>query len=264
MARKRMIDPGIWASEDFGSLSTLAKLVFIGLFSNADDEGYGRAKPIYVKSILFPYDEDIRVADVDKTLKEIASKMSVTFFNGENGNRYYKLDNWLKWQVIQKPVPSKIKLSLIEDDYNTSTIPVQDEYNTSTRLVQDEYNTSTIPVQSNRIEKNKNKIEYSVCSNKSNIEYTIPTLEDIENYCKSNSFICSAEKFYNHYNSVGWKINNKHFNWQDRLKLWEIQDKEKNEKSNIMQKPKGSFNNYKQKIYSTEEINEILRRKGNV
>ena len=35
MARKRMIDPSIWQSEDFGKLSTLAKIVFIGLFSLA-------------------------------------------------------------------------------------------------------------------------------------------------------------------------------------------------------------------------------------
>ncbi len=33
MARKRMIDPNIWQSEDFSKLSTLGKLVFIGLFS---------------------------------------------------------------------------------------------------------------------------------------------------------------------------------------------------------------------------------------
>ena len=29
MARKRMIDPGIWQSEDYGKLSNLAKVVFI-------------------------------------------------------------------------------------------------------------------------------------------------------------------------------------------------------------------------------------------
>ena len=46
MARKRMIDPGIWQSEDFAKMSTLGKLVFIGLFSNADDEGRGRANAL--------------------------------------------------------------------------------------------------------------------------------------------------------------------------------------------------------------------------
>ena len=105
MARKRMIDPGIWQSEDFSKLSTLAKLVFIGLFSNADDEGRGRAKAAYIKSILFPYDEGMRVIDVDKTLSEIASNMSVTFYLHDD-NEYYSLDKWSKWQRVDKPSDS--------------------------------------------------------------------------------------------------------------------------------------------------------------
>lgn len=107
MARKRMIDPGIWQSEDFSKLSTLAKLVFIGLFSNADDEGRGRAKAAYIKSMLFPYDEGMRVADIDKTLSEIASNMSVTFYLN-NENEYYSLDKWDKWQKVDKPTPSNL------------------------------------------------------------------------------------------------------------------------------------------------------------
>lgn len=107
MPRRRMIDPDIWQNENFSKLSTLAKLVFIGLFSNADDQGRGRAKPVYIKSILFPYDENIRSADIDKTLQEIGSKMSVTFYSS-NENEYYCLDNWTKWQRVDKPQPSKI------------------------------------------------------------------------------------------------------------------------------------------------------------
>lgn len=59
VARKRMISPNIWYSEDYSKLSKLARLVFIGMFSQADDYGYGRANPVFLKSLLFPYDEDI-------------------------------------------------------------------------------------------------------------------------------------------------------------------------------------------------------------
>ena len=61
-----MIVPEIWQSESFAQLSILAKLVFIGLFSNADDEGRGIANPVYIKSILFPYDDGMRVIDIEK------------------------------------------------------------------------------------------------------------------------------------------------------------------------------------------------------
>lgn len=116
MARKRMIDPSIWQSEDFAQLSYLAKLVFIGLFSNADDEGRGRANAVYLKSILFPYDLKLLPEEIACTLQEIAGHMSVTFYMCE-GKEYYQLDSWRGFQVINKPTPSKIPM-----DYGRDTV----------------------------------------------------------------------------------------------------------------------------------------------
>lgn len=135
MARRRMIDPNMWQSEDFSNLSTLAKLVFIGLFSNADDEGRGRAKPMYIKSILFPYDEKIRVIDIENALSEIVLNLSVTFYSTDNGNQYYSLDNWKKWQSIDKPKPSQIPAPQ-EVEHHPPLFP--DESDTSRRRVDDE------------------------------------------------------------------------------------------------------------------------------
>ena len=104
-----MIDPNIWQSEDFAALSTLSKLVFIGLFSNADDEGRGRAKPVYIKSMLFPYDDQMRVTDIEKSISEISARMSITFYESD-GNEYYSLDNWSVWQRVDKPQTSKIPI----------------------------------------------------------------------------------------------------------------------------------------------------------
>lgn len=105
MARKRMLDPNIWDSKDFSKLSLLAKLVFIGMFSLADDEGKGRAEASFLKSKIFPFDDGLRVADIDKTLEEIASHMSVTLY-AQDGCDYYVLNNWHKWQKVEKPRPS--------------------------------------------------------------------------------------------------------------------------------------------------------------
>ena len=107
MARKRMISPEIWQSEDFAKLSLLGKMVFIGMFSHADDEGRGRAKAAYIKSVLFPYERGMRVGDVDKALCDIARYMSVMFYR-VNGNEYYQLVNWRVWQRVDKPQKSKL------------------------------------------------------------------------------------------------------------------------------------------------------------
>ena len=107
MARRRMIDPNFWASEDVSCCSAFARLVFLGLVSNADDEGRGRAKPMYIRSILFPYDEGVQLVDIENALSEIASHLSVRFYSVD-GSMYYALEHWHDWQSIDRPKPSKI------------------------------------------------------------------------------------------------------------------------------------------------------------
>lgn len=145
MARKRMIDPSIWINEDFGTLTNLAKLVFIGLFSMADDEGRGKASPAYIKAVLFPYNDDLRVADIEKALSEISSKMSVIFYSCDE-NKYYTLTSWNKWQKIDKP--------------SDSSIPAYEEDNKEIRLLFDEHSTNSRRVVApNRIEENRKEKE---------------------------------------------------------------------------------------------------------
>ncbi len=106
MARKRMIDPNFWGSEDIAKLSILARYIFIGMFSNADDEGRGRANSNYLKSTIFPYD-DIRTAEIDKALSEISHNTSVVLYD-HAGNKYYAFTNWSKWQKVEKPYKSML------------------------------------------------------------------------------------------------------------------------------------------------------------
>ena len=145
MARKRMIDPNIWQSEDFGNLSDLAKLIFIGLFSLADDEGRGRCNPVYLKSTLFPYKEGLRSADVEVALSEISRTMSVVFYSCDEKS-YYSLYNWSTWQKIDKPTDSKIP-AFDENDENIRRIFVEGSSRTSRKVAP------------NRIEENKKRIE---------------------------------------------------------------------------------------------------------
>lgn len=102
-----MISPEIWESQNFSELSDLAKIVFISLFSHADDEGRGRADPAFIKNTTFPYDENRRVADIKQALSEIALRMSVQFYS-VNGIEYYFMTKWERWQKIDKPSKSKL------------------------------------------------------------------------------------------------------------------------------------------------------------
>ena len=108
MARKRMIDPNIWESEDFSSLSMLGKVIFIGLFSLADDDGRGRGNPAYIRSKLFPYSTDeIKLSDVEDAFRQIEKRMSVVFYDVGDA-QYYALSHWEKWQKIDHKTASSL------------------------------------------------------------------------------------------------------------------------------------------------------------
>lgn len=210
MARKRMIDPNIWQSEDFSKLSTLGKLVFIGLFSLADDEGRGRCNPVYLKSTLFPYEEGIRSADIDKTLSEISSNMSVIFYSCD-GSNYYSLYNWNVWQKIDRPSQSKL--------------PEYDE-KTMQRLFVDNSSNVRRGVSPNRKEDNKKEKEENrnkiveiynaTCTKlsktqkltekrKKSIDAFLKefTIEQFQSVCK----IANASDFLTGNNDRGWKAD---------------------------------------------------------
>lgn len=234
MARKRMVDPSIWQSEDFSKLSTLAKLVFIGLFSLADDEGRGRANPTYLKSSLFPYNEGLRSTDIEKTLLEISSNMSVIFYS-YNGSSYYELLSWDIFQKIDRPTPSQI--------------PEFDESNENFRRIFDEPSTSNqralVP---NRIEKNKNRIE----KNRKNE----PTLSDIEDYISEKSLKVDGKQFYDYFTEGNWidSKGNKVKNWKQKLLTWDKYgtSKQVNKQTN--------YNNYEQRQY--DNLDNLYANKG--
>ena len=101
MARKRMVSPNFWTDEKIGECSIQERLLFMGLISNADDEGYGRANPKLLKSLIFPYD-DIRTSDVEKWLSNLGG-LNVVVLYSYQGQTYYYLPNFLKHQTINKP-----------------------------------------------------------------------------------------------------------------------------------------------------------------
>lgn len=215
MARKRMVDPNIWQSEDFSKLSSLAKLVFIGLFSLADDEGRGRANPTYLKSSLFPYNEDLRSADIEKTLFEISSNMSVIFYSCD-GSNYYELLSWDTFQKIDKPTPSQIP----EFDENKAEIRrMFDEPSTSNRL-----GVAPNRIKEKRIKKNKNRKEK---------EFVPPTLEEIQKYVVEKKLKINAKEFFDYFTVGKWidSKGNEVKNWKQKCLTWDKYSKKQDNSS---------------------------------
>lgn len=144
MARKRMIDPSIWSDEKLGLLTPLHRLLFIGLFSNADDEGRLPGHPNYIKSLIFPYDNDITPQYVETMLNDLNSKGLILTYM-VNGQRYIQVVNFLKYQKINRPTPSKIPPPPVETTVkNATTCFNESSLNTHGVLIEHSLNTHEI------------------------------------------------------------------------------------------------------------------------
>lgn len=106
MPTRRMIDPRLWQSETLAKLTLGQRLLFIGLFSNADDQGRLRAHPALIRSLVFPYD-DTPLDQLETDLQAIADAECIQLYETE-GRRCLQVINWWHYQKPQWAYPSQI------------------------------------------------------------------------------------------------------------------------------------------------------------
>lgn len=101
MPRNRMIKVDFWADEKISRLSIGARLLFIGMWTFADDIGVIRGSSAYIRSSIFPYD-DIPLKKIDDYLNQMLDAGLI--LSAEiSGESFFWLVNFSKHQKINKP-----------------------------------------------------------------------------------------------------------------------------------------------------------------
>ena len=245
MARKRMIDPDIWEDDGFGRLSVLAKVVWFGLISHADDEGKGNADPAFICRYYFPYDETVRATDIEKALMEISTKMSIVIYVAAGDKKFYKLTKWLDYQAIQKPKISKIPDPLQRGKGGdiSSDVKIQDEYSIDTVQVHDQY-------RQEKKGKERKGIEVSGAGApaREDTHTDKPTLSEIESYIKEKVYNFTAKRFLSYYDARGW----------DNIRNWRAAADSWAEKPETAKTPKKD--DYLKHEYTQEQLDSVIQR----
>lgn len=103
MARNRMIKPEFWSDEKTGmQMSSDEKCLYIGMWNFADDEGLINGNPIYLKSSIFPYDNNIMSDKIEEYLNNLV-KIEILFRYKKNHQPYIWIVNFRKHQRIDRP-----------------------------------------------------------------------------------------------------------------------------------------------------------------
>lgn len=70
------------------------------------------------------------------------------------------------------------------------------------------------------------------------IGFTKPLLEDIKNYCKQQNSQVNPQRFYDYYESNGWRVGkNKMKDWKAAVRTWERNDYSKNNGGGYVRRP---------------------------
>ncbi|MCK1459214.1 hypothetical protein IVB34_12700 [Bradyrhizobium sp. 2] len=98
MARIRSIHPGLFTDEAFASLSMAARVLLLGIWTEADDQGVFEWKPVTLKMRIFSADN----LDVIPLLEELTAANSIRQFSLE-GKLHGAVRNFCRYQKPKTP-----------------------------------------------------------------------------------------------------------------------------------------------------------------
>jgi len=101
-----MIDAAFWQSETVARLTIRQRLLFVGLFSNADDQGRMKAHPLLIRSVVFPFD-DIPSEQMEADIDALAELGCIILYEAD-GKHLLQIPNWWKYQHLRWAWPSEL------------------------------------------------------------------------------------------------------------------------------------------------------------
>lgn len=123
MARIRSVHPGLFTDEAFVSVSRDARLLLIGVWCEAWDDGVFDWKPLTLKMRVFPADN----VDVGGLLEELLAAGIVQKFDTKDGRKMGVVRNFQRFQRPKKPNRSGVlpdNLSVFAGASETGSEPV--------------------------------------------------------------------------------------------------------------------------------------------
>lgn len=125
MSRIRSIHPGLWTDERFVSVSSFARLFYMGILNECDDGGVFEWSPLKLKMRILPADNVI----ADELLAELVTAGSVMKYDID-GRSYGAVRNFCKYQRPKKPNLIHPKVAEVLQFTGTSSEPVRNQYPT--------------------------------------------------------------------------------------------------------------------------------------
>lgn len=107
MSRIRSVKPELFLDGKLAQVSIQARYVYVGLFTESDDEGRMLASTKRIAGSLFPHDDDIGAKEVAVWLAELERLGRIVRY-ADAETQYFYLPNFHRHQKISHPTPSRL------------------------------------------------------------------------------------------------------------------------------------------------------------
>lgn len=105
MARMRSLKPEYWHDRKLArTVSRDARMLYMGLWNQADEWGRANADPRVVLGQVFPYEDDLAEADIERLLKELAGAGRIVIYDVD-GDPFLFIPTLARHQRLE---PSKV------------------------------------------------------------------------------------------------------------------------------------------------------------
>lgn len=213
MAERRMFAKTIVLSDAFLDMSLGARCLYMTMGMLADDDGFVNS-PKAIMRQTGASEDDLKVL--------IAKKFVLPFESGVIVIKHWRINNYLQKDRIQ---PTKY-----QDEMKQLTVEKNGAYTVNSECIHsgvyiDKDSIGKVSIDKNSINPLPPKGEKRA--------FVPPTLEEVEEYCKSRDSSVDAKTFYDYFTAGNWHDSkgNPVKNWKQKLITWEKGDNSGRNKS---------------------------------
>lgn len=197
MAERRMFAKTIIDSDAFLDMPLSTQALYFHLSMRADDEGFIN-NPKKIQRVVGATEDDLKLL--------MAKNFIISFESGVVVIKHWRLHNYLQ--------NDRIKPTVYTDERNKLTLKPNKVYTLeNTECIQNGYNSYTQDsIEERSIE------EISIERGEGNT----PSLEEIKRYIEENNYKVNAERFFDYYESQGWRKSNGQNirDWKAAVRSW--------------------------------------------
>lgn len=214
MAERRMMTKKVTDDDHFVNLSASAQALYLHLNMSADDDGFCNT----VNACMFKAH-----ASVEDLKSLLENRYLFQFENGVIVIKHWRMANALR-KDRYTPTDFEDEMKLLELKPN-GAYTLAERGEVAAWLPS---GCQMVATGKDRIGKDRLGKEKENTKEKAPTRFSKPTLSEIEDFINENNYIVNATKFFDYYESNGWKVGrNSMKDWKAAVRSWEAKEQER-------------------------------------